>query len=358
VSSSRRIPRWSIAAPVAGAILFGAYSAGFNGVLFAWLAAAGLVAGILAAVYHAECIAHILGEPFGTMVLALAITLIEVGLIVTLMIVGGASAEALARDTVFAATMLILNGIIGACLLVGGFRHHEQEFKLHGASAALTTLAAISVLTLVLPNFTLTTPGPYYSQGQLAAVAVVSLALYATFALVQGSLHRDYFLQDGEAEVAAEPANRGELSAVTILLLASLATVVLLAKALSPFVERGVGSIGAPQALVGIIIAAVVLAPEGFAALRAAYGNRLQTSLNLALGSALASIGLTIPSVAIVSMVTDWPLRMGLDPKSMVLLALSLFAAALSLGTGRTTILQGVVHLVILVIYLVLTIVP
>jgi Ca2+:H+ antiporter len=334
---------------------------GFDGPVFAWIAGAGLVACIIAAVVAAERIAETLGEPFGTMTLAIAITCIEVGLIVTLMLSGGPAAGALARDTVFATIMLIINGILGLGLLVGGIRYHEQEFRLQGASAALTTLAAVSVLTLVLPNFTETTTGPYYSSSQLAVVAVVSLVLYITFALVQGSLHREDFQEKGAAKVAAAPTGRGsrtKLFATVGLLVVCLVGVVLLAKYLAPYVERGVAAAGAPRALVGIIIAAVVLAPEGFAALRAAQANRLQTTLNLALGSAIASIGLTIPAVAIVSLAAGWRLTLGIDTKSSVLLMLSLFIAALSLGTGRTTILQGIVHLVILVIYILFTIVP
>jgi len=356
----RGVPAWSIVAPIAGAVLFAGFAFGASGAIYGTLAGLGLVASILAAVYHAEVIAEIVGEPFGTMILAVAITIIEVGLIVTLMLGGGEAAQALARDTVFAAIMIILNAIVGICLLVGGVRHHEQEFKLQGASSALMTLAAISVLTLVLPNFTDTLPGPYYSATQLAAIAVVSLVLYGTFALVQGSRHRDHFVQEGDEGGGGHGhgGGRGGLALGSVLLLFSLGAVVVLAKALAPAVEGAVAAVGAPQALVGIIIAAVVLVPEGFAALRAAYGNRLQTSLNLALGSALASIGLTIPSVAVVSLVTGWPLSLGLDNKSMVLLLLSLFVAALSLGTGRTTILPGVVHLVIFAIYLVTTIVP
>jgi Ca2+:H+ antiporter len=360
MEGAHRVPAWSAAAPAAGALLIAATWMGWEGAVFSWFAGAGLVACILAAVVHAERIAEILGEPFGTMVLAIAITCIEVGLIITLMISGGPAAGALARDTVFATIMLIVNGMLGLGLLVGGIRYHEQEFKLQGASAAISTLAAISVLTLVLPNFTVTTPGPYYSMSQLAVVAVVSLVLYATFAWVQGSLHREHLLEKHAIKKTRGTPDRSRTTLLMTagLLVVCLVCVVLLSKGLAPFVEQGVSALGAPRALVGIIIAAVVLMPEGFAALRAAHANRLQTSLNLALGSAIASIGLTIPAVALVSLATGWRLTLGLDTKSTVLLMLSLFIAALSLGTGRTTILQGIVHLVILVIYIFMTIVP
>jgi Ca2+:H+ antiporter len=294
-------------------------------------------------------------------VLALAITVIEVALIVSLMISGGAATDALARDTVFASVMLILNGIIGICLLVASHHHGEQSFGLYGVSAALTTLAAIAILTMVLPNYTTSVAGPTYSASQLAFVAVVSLVLYCTFVLVQTVRHRDYFLppqaaQDEQAH--AEPPANAQAIASAVLLVISLVVVVMLAKGLAPSIESMVAALGAPKSLVGIIIAAVVLMPEGLSAYRAARANRLQTSLNLALGSALASIGLTIPAVAVVSIASGGTLTLGLDIKSSVLLLLSLFICTLSLGTGRTTVLQGTVHLVILATYLFTTVVP
>jgi Ca2+:H+ antiporter len=363
----KRPPLWSITAPIVGGLLVGGVAAGLSGALYSALAAAGLVASILAGVYHAEHLAEVLGEPYGTMVLAIAVTVIEVGLIVTLMVAGGAGTEGLARDTIFAAIMIIVNGIVGVCLLVGGLRHHEQEFKLQGATAALTTLAAIAVLTLVMPNFT-RTPGPYYSSTQLAFVAAVTLVLYATFALVQGSRHREHFLQDGDAAETGDAVGHSDGGAphaggagwgvTSFLLVACLVAVVLLAKSLAPALERGVIAAGLPNAVVGLVIAAVILMPEALAAFRAARANRLQTSLNLALGSALASIGLTIPAVAVLCLATGWPLALGLDAPSMVLLALSLFVASLALGTGRTTVLQGAVHLVLFAIYVLTTVAP
>lgn len=354
------LPVWSMAAPVIGWLVLAGAWMGWAG-WFLLLVAAALAGSVLAAVYHAEVIAHRVGEPYGTLLLALAITAIEVALIVVLMISGGPAASALARDTVFAAVMIILNGIIGLCLLVGSSRHGEQRFGLYGVNASLATLAAIVVLTLVLPNYTVSTPGPDYSPAQLAFIAVISLVLYGTFVMVQTVQHRDYFLPDdsvaqAETHAAPPPFWAGWLSVG--LLLASLSAVVLLAKALAPTMESVVAAAGAPPALVGILIAALVLMPEGLAALRAARANRLQTSMNLALGSALASIGLTIPAVAIVSLATGWTLTLGIDLKSTVLLVLSLLVATLSLGTGRTTVLQGMVHLVLFAVYLFTTVVP
>lgn len=359
-----RLPTWSIVAPIASWVVFALVLTGYR--TNPWwvlevLVVASLVAGILAAVFHAEVVAHRVGEPYGTLVLALAVTAIEVALIVSLMIAGGEKASGLARDAVFASIMIILNGMVGICLLSGGRRHGEQSFGLYGISAALATLAAISVLTLVLPNYTTTSPGPVYSNSQLTFIAVVSLVLYGTFVMIQTVKHRDYFLP---VESVADEAVHAELPSnkLTILsavfLLACLGSVVLLAKILSPSLEVAVADMGAPKTLVGIIIAAVVLLPESIAAYQAARANRLQTSLNLALGSALASIGLTIPAVALVSLLNGWSLTLGIDSKSSVLLLLSLLVASLSLGTGRTTVMQGTVHLVIFAVYLFTAIVP
>lgn len=353
------LPKWSIAWPLIAWCLLAGNLAGMSGIWWVLLLTAGLVGTVLSAVHHAEVVAHHVGEPYGTLVLALSITVIEVALIVSMMLAGGPQTTALARDTVFAAVMLILNGIVGLCLLAGGSKHREQTFAQLGVSASLTTLAAIAVLTLVLPNFTTSIQGPVYSASQLAFVAVVSLVLYGTFVLVQTVRHRDYFLPaQADAEAHAAPPGTKVAAISSGLLLLGLVAVVLLAKALAPTIESAVDKAGAPKAVVGIIIAMVVLLPEGLAAFRAAQANRLQTSLNLALGSALASIGLTIPAVAIVSLATGWTLTLGLDVKSVVLLLLSLFVTSLSLSTGRTTVLQGVVHLVLLATYLFTTIVP
>ena len=355
------LPFWSWGVPLAGWALIGGMWAGGAGTFFTILLTVGMLACVLAAVHHAEVIAHRLGEPYGTLVLAVAVTIIEVALIVSLMLSGGPATTALARDTVFAAVMIILNGMVGLCLLVGGTRHGEQSFGQYGVSASLATLAAIAVLTMVLPNYTTTVSGPYYSVSQLAFIAVISVALYGTFVLVQTVRHRGYFLPaDAAVHEETHPVlpSDGVALASFGLLLTCLGAVVLLAKALAPVIETAVSQAGAPKAVVGVIIAAVVLLPEGLAALRAARANRLQTSLNLALGSALASIGLTIPAVAMVSIATGWTLTLGLDAKSSILLMLSLLVATLSLGTGRTTVLQGVVHLVIFATYLFTTVIP
>jgi Ca2+:H+ antiporter len=344
------------------ALAWGLFAISLSGTVPAFLLIVALMGTVLAAVHHAELVAHRVGEPFGTFLLALAVTIIELGLIVTLMSTGGESAATLARDTVFAAVMIILNGLVGICILIGAVRHKEQVFQQTGVSASLATICALTVLTLVLPNFTLSEPGPLYAPSQLSFVAIVSFLLYATFVGVQTVRHRDYFLPDetsaADEEVHAPPPTNRETLFSAILLIACLAAVVLLAKTLAPPIENAVAAAGAPIAIVGVIIAALVLLPESVAALRAALANRLQTSLNLGLGSALATIGLTIPAVAALSLLAGLPVSLGLDTKSSVLLFLTLIVSTLTLGTGRTTILQGVVHLVIFAVYLFTTLVP
>jgi Ca2+:H+ antiporter len=333
--------------------------AGSGGVV---LAAAGVVllATVFTAVYHAEVVAHRVGEPFGTLVLALAVTVIETALIVSVMIAAPAEKAGLARDTVFAAVMIVCNGIVGACLLAGGARHREQGFQLQGASAELAVLAALTSLTLILPNFASPELGARYNTAQLIFAAIVSLVLYGAFVFVQTVRHRDYFLPletDSEEEHAPPPSN-ATAAVSAALLVVSLAAVVGLAKVLTPAVEFGIFYLGVPKAVVGIVIAALVLLPEGLAAVRAAHANRLQTSLNLALGSALATIGLTIPAVAAVSLAIGQPLDLGLSGKDEVLLGLTLLLSVITLGTGRTTILQGIVHLVIFAAFLLFAVVP
>jgi Ca2+:H+ antiporter len=355
------VPLWTWLVPLAGWAVLGASHA-VRHPLLTPVEGVALLGGVLAAVHHAEVVAHRVGEPLGTLVLALAVTAIEVALIVSLMLSGGEATAALARDTVFAAIMIILNGMVGVCLLLGASRHGEQSFGLYGVNATLAALATISVIVFVLPNETTTVIGPSYSASQLIFVAVVCLVIYGVFLLVQTVRHRDYFLPPDElksdASQHAAPPSTGVALLCAGLLLVCLAAVILLAKAMAPAIERAVDLIGVPKAVVGVLIAVVVLLPESLAALKAARANRLQTSLNLALGSAMASIGLTVPAVAAVAIASGWTLVLGLDPKATVLLALSLLVATLSLGTGRTTVLQGAVHLVIFGVYLFTTVVP
>ena len=359
-------PWWAWAAPLAACGLLAARFAGavpptaMTAALL--LAAVLLFAAVFAAVHHAEIIALRVGEPFGSIVLAIAVTVIEVALIVSTMLAAGAKGEALARDTVYAAVMIVLNGVVGLCLVFGGARHHEQRFQELGASAALSVLGTLATIALILPNYTRAVPGPFYAPAQLLGVGFVSLCLYAVFLFVQTIRHREYFIRRGtqdqaEGEADAKPSNR--VTALSVVLLAvALGAVVLLAKTLSPSLERAVDAAGLPPAFVGVVIAALVLLPEGTAALRAARANQLQTSLNLALGSAVASIGLTIPAVAVVSLLLDRPLTLGLPAEETVLLLLTLLIGTVTLATGRTTILQGAVHLVIFAVFLLLSAMP
>jgi Ca2+:H+ antiporter len=357
---AERAPWWAWTWPaIAWVLLLVTTFTGADGLIAAAVGAA-LIATVFAAVYHAEVIAHRTGEPFGTLILAVAVTVIEVALIVSVMVAAPAEKAGLARDTVFAAVMIVCNGIVGGCLLWGGARHHEQGFQVYGASAALAILAALTTFTMVLPNVATTAPGPLFSTSQLVFSGIVSLVLYGSFVFIQTVRHRDYFLaverEDEEAH-AAPPSNATAVVS-TGLLLAALVAVVSLAKSLTPTLEIALARLDVPKAVVGIVIAALVLLPEGLAALRAARANRLQTSLNLALGSALASIGLTIPAVALVSLALGQPLELGLGEKEQVLLALTLLVGVITLGTGRTTILQGIVHLVIFAAFLFFAVVP
>ena len=322
-----------------------------------------LIAAVILAVHQAEVIAHKTGEPFGTLVLALCVTIIEVALIVSIMLSADEDGAVIARDAVFATVMIVMNGIIGISIFLGGLRHHVLSFRIEGSNSSLTVLIALAVLTLVMPNFTTTTLGPTFSDSQLIFAGVMSLVLYVTYVFVQTIRHRDYFLQQREVESAnaishtSTPSNAKTLVS-GILLLISLVLVVLLAKALSPSIELAIDEMGAPRAVVGIAIALLVLLPEGVAATRAAINNRLQTSLNLSLGSALASIGLTIPAVAFVSIVFDLPLSLGIDALGMTFLGLTFLLSILTIAVGRATILQGAVHLVVFAAYLFLSLVP
>lgn len=320
----------------------------------------GLMASIICAVHHAEVIAHKVGEPFGTLVLALSVTIIEVALIVSMMLSGGEAAMGLARDTIFAAIMIILNGIIGLSLLVGGRKHQIQGFNLEGVTAALGTMTIITVIALIVPNYVANSSG-IYNPTQLLFMAFITLVLFAAFQTIG---HREYFLPvilndkpSVDVTSLAPPSLQTTWISVASLLV-SLIAVVLSAKAISPTLEKLLEHVGAPVATLGILIAAIVLLPEFGAAMRAAKADKLQSSLNLAIGSAIASIGLTIPAVAILAVIMQWPLELGLDAKSSVLLVLSLFIVSHSLRTGNTTMLPGVLHICLFAIYLFLSFVP
>lgn len=353
--------KWTLITPLVASTVLALSAVVSPSTVWMGLSGIALMAAVLAAVHHAEVIAHKLGEPLGTLVLALAVTIIEVALIVTTMMAGGANAATVPRDTVFAAIMIICTGVVGSCLLVGGWRHGQQSFRVDGANVGYGVLVAMATLTLVLPSFTTSTPGGTYAPSQLVFAGVASLALWLVFVFVQTVRHRDYFLPRGavmDDEVHAPPPSLTRTWISVGLLVVSLIAVIGLAKVLSPTIEGFVAAAGAPKAMIGVVIALLVLLPETVAALRAAHANRLQTSFNLAIGSALASIGLTIPAVAAVSIWLDMPLQLGLGAKDLVLLLLTFMVGTLTVAIGRTTVMQGAVHLVIFAAFLFLSLVP
>ena len=324
----KKIFHWAYVAPVIAWIFYLLIPAN-AGIVVNFLAIIALIINVLSAVHHAEVVAHRVGEPYGTIVLAVAVTLLEASIIVSLMLTGGVGADTYARDTLFAAVMIILNGILGISMLIGAFKFKEQTFETKSVTIALVSLVSILVLTLVLPNFTTSIAGPTYNTPQLIAVAISCALIYGAFIFTQTIGHRKYFLAGATGEEKSVTRTEGIVS--LILLLVCLGVVIVLAKKLSPVIEDAVAAAGLPTALVGVAIAAVILLPEGIAAIRSARRNQYQTSINLALGSALASIGLSIPTVVIVCTLMDLPLVLGVDGKSMVLLGLSVFTVMLSL---------------------------
>ncbi|MEU1839868.1 calcium:proton antiporter [Micromonospora chersina] len=362
-----RLTDWTTVLPlIAVVVLAATWNRKLSGPLVI-LVAALLAGAVLAAVHHAEVVAHKVGEPLGSLVLAVAVTVIEVGLIVTLMISGGDKTQALARDTVFAAVMITCNGILGLSLLLGALRRRVAVFNPEGTGGALATVATLATLSMVVPTFT-SRPGPQFSPAQLAFAAVASLALYGLFVTVQTGRHRDYFLpvtqegsiipEDADGDGHADPPSTRTALASLALLVVALVAVVGDAKSISPAIEAGVEAANLPQAFVGVIIALLVLLPETLAAARAARRDRVQISLNLALGSAMASIGLTIPAIALASIWLEGPLLLGLGGTQMTLLALTAVTGVLTVVPGRATVLQGGVHLVLLAAFVFLAASP
>ncbi len=354
--------RWTVVVPLLGVVVLAATWGSKPPGLVLALVGVVLAGAVLAAVHHAEVVAHRVGEPFGSLVLAVAVTVIEVALIVTLMVSGGSDTSTLARDTVFAAAMITCNGIVGLSLLVGTLRRRFAEFNAEGTATALATVATLATLTLVLPTFTTSRPGAEFTSGQLAFAAVASIVLYGLFVFVQTVRHRDYFLpvgapaDDPDAH-AAPPSTRTALASLGLLVVA-LVAVVGLAKIESPAIEDAVEGIGAPPSAVGVVIALLVLLPETLAAVRNAHHDRVQTSFNLAFGSAIASIGLTIPAIAVASIWLDGPLVLGLGSTQTVLLAITIVVTALTVLPGRATLQESGVHLALFAAFLFLAINP
>jgi Ca2+:H+ antiporter len=360
----RRLLEWTVLVPVLAIVALALTWGQEPGPALVSVVAVLLAGAVLAAVHHAEVVAHRVGEPFGSLVLAVAVTVIEVALIVTLMVSGGPETATLARDTVFAAVMITTTGIVGISLLLGARRFGVTLFNAEGSGAALATVTTLATLSLVLPTFTTSQPGPEFTTPQLSFAALASLALYAMFVLTQTVRHRDFFLpvtQEGvepaEDEHASPPTTRAALTSLGLLMVA-LVAVVGLAKVESPAIEDGVELVGFPQSFVGVVIALLVLAPETLAAVRAARRGRIQISLNLAYGSAMASIGLTIPTIALASVWLEGPLMLGLGATQMVLLVLTVVVSVLTVVPGRATRLQGGVHLILLAAFIFLAINP
>jgi Ca2+:H+ antiporter len=362
--ASRAAKSWTLVVPVVAALaLVLTWQQKLAPVLVIVVAIV-LIGSVLAAVHHAEVVAHRVGEPFGSIILAVAVTVIEVGLIIMLMLSGGEGTATLARDTVFAAVMITCNGIVGLSLLLGSVRHGLPRFNPEGTGAALGVVATLATITLVLPTFTTSASGGRFTGPQLAFVAVAAVVLYAAFIYTQTGRHRDFFLPvsasggviDGE-EHAAPPTTRATYISLGLLVL-SLVAVVGLAKAVSPAIEGAVEAAGIPNSFVGVVIALLVLLPEGLAASKAALRDRVQTSLNLAYGSAMASIGLTVPAIAIATIWLTGPLSLGLGAVQIVLLALTVAVGILSVVPGRATRLQGTVHLIIFAAFVFLAISP
>ena len=354
-----KLYEWTTSLPIITCLL---YFSGLldNNIFFQIFAGILLLFCVMSAVHHSEIVAHRVGEPYGTIILAVSITIIEVAIIISLMMTGGNEYASFARDTVYAAVMLILNGIIGLSLFIGGRKHHTQTFSPHSVKIALVALVSIITFTLILPTFTSSIVGPYYTERQLLFEIIACLVIYIAFISAQTIRHREYFITESTSNAENTHNNILNLAFIISLtfLLICLVIVVLLAKSLSTPIESLLTSYGLPRSLVGIIIAAVILLPEGIAAVSSAKQNKLQNSINLALGSALASIGLTIPSVSFVSYLFDLPLVLGLEIMPIILLVISVFTVMLSLIGGKSNFVYGVVLLVNLFAYVFLTINP
>lgn len=321
-----------------------------------------MVVTVFVVLRHAEAVAHRVGEPFGTLVLTIAVTAIEASVIVSMML-HGANNPTLARESVFSTVMIVCAGVVGICLTIGGLRHREQDLKRQGTSALLAVVLALSMLTLVLPDYTLAAPVGNFSAVQLAFVSLLCLLLYGSFLFAQMTRHREDFLDEGKTADHGGHAHHGAPSSLVVslaMLGVGLLGIVLLAEYVAAGIEQGLAALEVPQAdaVVGAFIATLVLLPESIAAIKASYRNELQRSLNIALGSACATIGLTVPVVAIASLITGRGVTLGLAEGDIVLLAVALLVSMVSFGTGRTNALTGGVHLVIFVAYLLLIAVP
>lgn len=316
-----------------------------------------MIWGASGVVRHAEALAEHLGEPFGTLILTLSVVGIEVALISSVML-SGDGGPTLARDTMFAVLMIVLNGLVGLSLLLGALRFGEQSYNFSGASAFLTVLVPLAVFALVLPAYTTSSIAPIYTDPQALFVTAVTVLLYLVFLSIQTVRHRGFFTETEEPPVPEDHAPLWPVWGHVVLLLATLLPIVMMSKTMARFVDHGITTLGVPAALGGVVIAAIVLASEGLSAVKAALRNRLQRAVNLCLGAALSTIGLTVPAALMIGFVTDRPVVLGLGPQMQVLLALTLIVTIQTFGTRRTNVLHGAVHLVLFLAYLMLIFAP
>ncbi len=318
------------------------------------------------AVHHADALAELLGEPLGTLILTISVISIEVSVIAAVMLHAGPN-PTLARDTMLAVLVIVLNGMVGLSLLVGGIRHREQSYNLQGARSYLSVIITLATLSLILPRFTRSTVGPTLTTTQGLLFAAITIVLYATFLAMQTVRHRDYFVLHTEgsegAEHGGDHASHGHVQPRTvpyhaIFLLLTLIPIVLLSKKLAIVVDFGTETLGLPEALGGVLVAVLVLSPEGLAAYESAAANHLQRAVNICLGSALATISLTIPAVVVIGLISGIHVELGLAPTEMIILLLTLAISVLTFGAVRTNMLQGAVHLVVFFTYIVLIFQP
>ena len=366
MTHTSKTPAWTWLIPIAGIVLFiiasglgfdESFASSTAGLVIAALLLPALMGAVFAAVYHAEDAAHQTGEPIGTLILTIAVTVIELALIVSLMISGKAT-PTLVRDTVYAVIMIIMTGVVGLCISVGGLRYREQRFDITSTKIYLAVLIVMASLTMLLPNYTRSAPGAQFSEIQLGFISVVALALYGVFLYTQTVLHKSYFSGERDPNATVATSKPATLAMAIGFLTLALIAVVLLAKLFAAPLSVAVSAAGAPFAVIGVVVALIVLLPESIAAVGAARRDDLQKSLNLALGSSLATIGLTIPAVATANIFMHQPMTLGLEQRDTALLLTTLAASMLTFGTGRTNVLFGFLHLVLFGTFIFLVFVP
>lgn len=331
---------------VGGSWIAGLSGAGGAAFFLAWLVVA-MLGCAFAVVRHADVIAERLGEPFGTLILTLSVTGMEVSMVGAVML-SGKNNPVLARDTMFAVVMIVLGGLVGVALMLGAWRHRQQEFNLEGAGAYLSLIVPLAIFGLVLPDFTEATEGPTFSTLEAVALTILCVSIYVMFLVIQTRRHREFFSQPGvgQAEGGSGEGTSG-LVASAFLLLAGLVPVVLLAKKLAGVLDFGASELRLPTALAGVIVASLILAPEGLSAIQAARKNQLQRSINLLLGSALATLALTIPAVLTIGLLMNQEVQLGLPMQEVAILSVTLAISVLTFGLGRTNLLQGAIHLLV-----------